>query len=150
MPRVLPGTTPGGSFPTAVRAIKEAGLDLLVITDVCLCEYTDHGHCGLLGELAPGPDELEVDNDRTVELLAREALVYAEAGADIIAPSDMMDGRIGRIRTVLDANGFFAPAGHVVRGKVCLCFLRALPGSRGFGAPDRRQAQLPDGPAQQP
>ena len=100
------GYDPEGIVPEAIRAIKEAGLDLLVIADVCLCEYTDHGHCGLLGELAPGPGEPEVDNDRTVELLAREALVYAEAGADILAPSDMMDGRIGRIRTVLDANGF--------------------------------------------
>ena len=100
------GYDPEGIVPAAIRAIKQAGLDLLVIADVCLCEYTDHGHCGLLGERATSPDGLEVDNDPTVELLAREALVYAQSGADMIAPSDMMDGRIGRIRTVLDTNGF--------------------------------------------
>ena len=99
------GYDPNGIVPAAIRAIKDAGLDLLVIADVCLCEYTDHGHCGVLGEAAIAGG-LEVDNDRTVELLAREALVYAEAGADMIAPSDMMDGRIGRIRAVLDGNGF--------------------------------------------
>ena len=99
------GYDPNGIVPAAIRAIKDASLDLLVIADVCLCEYTDHGHCGVLGEAAI-PDGLEVDNDRTVELLAREALVYAEAGADMIAPSDMMDGRIGRIRAGLDGNGF--------------------------------------------
>jgi porphobilinogen synthase len=72
---------------------------LLVATDVCMCEYTDHGHCGLLhGE--------EVDNDATLELLAREAVMHAEAGADIIAPSDMMDGRVGAIRAALDQAGY--------------------------------------------
>ena len=87
-----------GIVPQAIAAIKEADLDLLVVADVCLCEYTDHGHCGVIvGE--------EVDNDRTLELLVREALVYAEAGADIIAPSDMMDGRVGAIRRALDAAG---------------------------------------------
>ena len=100
------GYDPEGIVPIAVRAIKDAGLALLVIADVCLCEYTDHGHCGLLDGGTSGGDGLEVDNDRTVELLAREALVYAEAGADVIAPSDMMDGRIGRIRAALDGNGF--------------------------------------------
>ena len=100
------GYDPNGIVPAAIRAIKDAGLDLLVIADVCLCEYTDHGHCGLLDEGTRGVDGPEVDNDRTVELLAREALVYAEAGADMIAPSDMMDGRIGRIRAMLDGNGF--------------------------------------------
>jgi len=93
------GYDPQGIVPQALRALKEARLDLLLIADVCLCEYTDHGHCGVLhGE--------EVVNDATVELLARESLVYAQAGADIIAPSDMMDGRVGHIRRVLDLQGY--------------------------------------------
>ena len=90
------GYYPDGLVPTAVRAIKEAVPDLLVWADVCLCEYTDHGHCGLLTE------EGEVDGDSTLPLLARAALAYAEAGADAVAPSDMMDGRVGAIRTALD------------------------------------------------
>lgn len=90
---------PHGPVAEAVRAIKDAVPGLLVITDVCMCEYTDHGHCGLLhGE--------QVDNDSTLELLAREAVMHAQAGADMIAPSDMMDGRVGAIRQALDAEGF--------------------------------------------
>jgi porphobilinogen synthase len=84
----------------ATRAIKQALPDLLVITDVCLCEYTDHGHCGVL---RPGG---AVDNDATLELLARTAVSHARAGADIVAPSDMMDGRVRAIREELDAEGF--------------------------------------------
>ena len=83
----------------AIRAIKQAVPDLLVITDVCLCAYTDHGHCGLLKDGT-------VDNDPSCELLAKMALAHAKAGADMVAPSDMMDGRVGRIRRVLDAAGF--------------------------------------------
>jgi porphobilinogen synthase len=90
-----------GIIPRAVRAIKEASPDLAVITDVCLCEYTDHGHCGVVA----GGD---VDNDATLELLAREALAHARAGADVVAPSDMMDGRVRAIRTRLDDEGFSA------------------------------------------
>ena len=93
------GYAPEGLVPTAIRAIREAVPDLLVWADVCLCEYTDHGHCGLLTE------EGEVDGDSSLPLLARAALVYAEAGADAVAPSDMMDGRVGAIRTVLDDAG---------------------------------------------
>ncbi len=89
-----------GPVQEAVRAIKRDFPDLLVITDVCMCEYTDHGHCGIL--TASG----DVDNDATLELLSREALSHAEAGADIVAPSDMMDGRIGHMRDALDAAGF--------------------------------------------
>ncbi len=89
-----------GVVQTAVRALKRELPELVVITDVCLCEYTDHGHCGLLS--ATG----EVMNDPTVEVLVREALSHAEAGADIIAPSDMMDGRVGAIRAALDKAGF--------------------------------------------
>ncbi len=89
-----------GPVQEAVRAIKREYPDLLVITDVCMCEYTDHGHCGVLTKLG------EVDNDATLELLSREALSHAEAGADIVAPSDMMDGRIAHMRDSLDAAGF--------------------------------------------
>jgi porphobilinogen synthase len=88
-----------GVVQRAIRAIKEAIPALLVMTDVCLCEYTDHGHCGLI-------KNGDVDNDSTVELLVREALSHARAGADIVAPSDMMDGRVGAIRKSLDQNGF--------------------------------------------
>jgi porphobilinogen synthase len=88
-----------GVVPTAVRAIKQAVPDLVVITDVCLCEYTDHGHCGVLAEG-------EVDNDATLDLLAKEALAHARAGADLVAPSDMMDGRVNAIRDALDEEGF--------------------------------------------
>ncbi|MDQ3850745.1 MAG: porphobilinogen synthase [Actinomycetota bacterium] len=89
-----------GIVQLATRAIKEAHPDLLVITDVCLCEYTSHGHCGLLG--AGGT----VDNDGSVEVIARTALSHARAGADLVAPSDMMDGRIGQVRATLDDEGF--------------------------------------------
>jgi len=89
-----------GVVQQAVRLIKDRWPELLVITDVCLCEYTDHGHCGVV--TASG----KVDNDATLDLLAQEALSHARAGADIVAPSDMMDGRIGYIRKTLDENGF--------------------------------------------
>ncbi|MGH9405826.1 MAG: porphobilinogen synthase [Terriglobia bacterium] len=88
-----------GIVQRAVKAVKSAVPDLLVITDVCLDEYTDHGHCGVI---VNG----EVDNDSTLELLARTALTHAQAGADIVAPSDMMDGRVARIRAALDTGGF--------------------------------------------
>jgi porphobilinogen synthase len=88
-----------GVVQLATRAIKEACPGLLVVTDVCLCEYTDHGHCGRLRE------DGTVDNDASVELLARTAVSQARAGADAVAPSDMMDGRVGMIRAELDADG---------------------------------------------
>ncbi len=91
-----------GVVQLATRAIKEAHPELLVIADLCLCEYTSHGHCGVLREGANGPT---VDNDATLELLARTAISQARAGADLIAPSDMMDGRVGTIRTALDEDG---------------------------------------------
>ena len=95
---------PEGPVPQAVRAMKSAVPDLIVITDVCVDEYTDHGHCGVL---RPGPGgEPQVDNDATLEILAQMALVHARAGADVIAPSDMMDGRVGRIRKALDEGSF--------------------------------------------
>jgi porphobilinogen synthase len=91
-----------GVVQLATRAIKEAHPDLLVIADLCLCEYTSHGHCGVVREGANG---LTVDNDTTLELLARTAISQARAGADLIAPSDMMDGRVGTIRAALDEDG---------------------------------------------
>jgi len=87
-----------------VENIKRALPDLCVITDVCLCEYTEHGHCGVVR--SPDGDIGEIDNDATLPLLAREALSHVRAGADMVAPSDMMDGRVGAIRRALDANGF--------------------------------------------
>ena len=88
-----------GIIQETIRAIKKQVPELTVITDVCMCEYTDHGHCGVI-------KEGDVDNDATLQLLAAEALSHARAGADIVAPSDMMDGRVAAIREILDANGF--------------------------------------------
>jgi len=88
-----------GPVPSALRALREADLGLALFADVCLCEYTDHGHCGVL-------EKGEVVNDASVALLAKAALAYAKAGADVIAPSDMMDGRIGAIREALDEAGY--------------------------------------------
>jgi porphobilinogen synthase len=92
-----------GVVQLATRAIKQALPELLVITDVCLCEYTSHGHCGVLRTDGGAPS---VDNDATLELIARTAVSHARAGADIVAPSDMMDGRVGAIREELDGEGF--------------------------------------------
>ncbi len=92
-----------GVVQLATRAIKEAHPDLIVVTDLCLCEYTSHGHCGVVREGATG---FTVDNDTTLELLSRTAVSQVRAGADLIAPSDMMDGRVGVIRTALDDEGF--------------------------------------------
>jgi porphobilinogen synthase len=88
-----------GVVQRAVEAIRKADLKLLVITDVCLCEYTDHGHCGVI-------EDGEVDNDATLGILAKQAVSHARAGADIVAPSDMMDGRVGVIREALDEHKF--------------------------------------------
>ena len=88
-----------GVVQEAIRAIKAQHPDFYVITDVCMCEYTDHGHCGIL-------DGHEVDNDKTLEVLAKTALSHAQAGADMVAPSDMMDGRVAAIRALLDEHGF--------------------------------------------
>jgi porphobilinogen synthase len=97
-----------GIVPQAIRALKESVPGLIVMTDVCMCEYTDHGHCGILEPpRAGGPGQgLSVDNDATLPLLAKEAVAHAKAGADIVAPSDMMDGRVAAIRAALDAEDF--------------------------------------------
>ena len=92
-----------GIIQQAIRAAKKARPDFLVITDVCLCEYTDHGHCGIVNEKSGRPD---VDNDATLELLGRQAVSHAGAGADLVAPSGMMDGMVASIRGALDASGF--------------------------------------------
>ena len=130
---------PEGVVQRAVREIKAAVPELLVIADLCNCEYTDHGHCGILDERG------DVDNDATLELLGRTALSYAEAGVDIIAPSDMMDGRVGYLRATLDGSGY-----HVVCRQVRFGFLRAVSRSGGFHAAVRRPALLSDGSAQRP
>jgi porphobilinogen synthase len=127
----------GAPVQSAIRALKQELPDLLVVTDVCLCEYTSHGHCGLLvnGEVA---------NDATVELLARSALSHAEAGADIVAPSDMMDGRVGRLRRALDDGGFSQVAIMSYAAKYCSAFYGpfrdAADSAPAFG--DRRSHQM--------
>jgi porphobilinogen synthase len=98
------GWDPDGPVPRAVAELKSALPSLVVMTDVCLCEYTDHGHCGALGTRRDGA--IDVDNDLTLPLLVNEALCHARAGADVVAPSDMMDGRVRAIRAALDAEGF--------------------------------------------
>ncbi len=121
----------------AVRALKSEVPDLLVVTDVCLCEYTSHGHCGVLVEG-------EIANDATVELLVRSALSHAAAGADIVAPSDMMDGRVGRIRQALDHAGFSHVAIMSYAAKYCSAFYgpfrEAADSAPAFG--DRRSHQM--------
>jgi porphobilinogen synthase len=99
---------PEGPVPRAVAAMKDATPELLVMTDVCVDEYTDHGHCGVLKTNARGVSD--VDNDATLEVLARAAVVHARAGADVVAPSDMMDGRVGALRRALDGEGFVETA----------------------------------------
>jgi len=98
-PRGAISYSPEGVVQKAIEAIRKAGLQLLVITDVCLCEYTDHGHCGVI-------ERGEIANDPTLDILAQQALSHARAGADIIAPSDMMDGRVAAIRKKLDQHNF--------------------------------------------
>jgi porphobilinogen synthase len=126
-----------GVVQRAIEAIRHAQLDLLVMTDVCLCEYTDHGHCGIV-------ENGEVKNDPTLELLARESLSHARAGADIIAPSDMMDGRVGAIRKALDGAGFQDVAIMSYAAKYCSGFYgpfrEAAESAPQFG--DRRGYQM--------
>src|SRR5947199_217525 len=127
-----------GIVQLAVRALKAAHPDLVVITDVCLCEYTSHGHCGLLR------DDRSVDNDSSVDLLARTAISHARAGADIVAPSDMLDGRVGAIRAELDAEGFGDTAILAYSAKFASAFYgpfrEAADSAPAFG--DRRAYQM--------
>jgi porphobilinogen synthase len=131
-----------GAVQLATAAIKRAVPELLVITDVCLCEYTDHGHCGVLTKTEAGTPS--VDNDATLELLARTAVSHARAGADIVAPSDMMDGRVGAIRSELDSEGFSDIPILAYSAKFASAFygpFRAAAGSTpAFG--DRRSYQM--------
>jgi len=128
---------PNGAVQRAIEAIRKAKLDLLVITDVCLCEYTSHGHCGVI-------EKGDVANDPSVERLAAAALSHAQAGADIVAPSDMMDGRVGAIRQKLDANGFEDVAILSYAAKYCSGFYgpfrEAAQSAPQFG--DRRSYQM--------
>jgi porphobilinogen synthase len=126
-----------GVVQRAIEAVRRANLNLLVMTDVCLCEYTDHGHCGIV-------ENGEVKNDPTLELLAAESLSHARAGADIIAPSDMMDGRVGAIRKALDSGGFQDVAIMSYAAKYCSGFYgpfrEAAESAPRFG--DRRAYQM--------
>ena len=126
-----------GIIQKAVRAIKDKFPELIVITDVCLCEYTSHGHCGII-------KNGEVDNDLTLEVLAKIAVSHAKAGADIVAPSDMMDGRVGRIREALDEAGFSHVAIMSYAVKYCSAFYgpfrEAAESAPKFG--DRRSYQM--------
>ena len=130
-----------GVVQQAVRALKEASPELVVVTDVCLCEYTDHGHCGLLGEQG------EVLNDETLEVLGRIAVSHAEAGADVVAPSGMIDGMVGAIRRALDAEGHEGVAILSYAVKYASAFYGpfrdAAEGAPAFG--DRRSHQLDPG-----
>ena len=126
-----------GIVQQAVRSVKDAIPEMVVVTDVCLCEYTSHGHCGVI-------TDQQVDNDATLELLARTALSHAEAGADMIAPSDMMDGRVAEIRDILDEGGFSHIPIMSYAAKYCSAyygpFREAADSAPQFG--DRRSYQM--------
>jgi porphobilinogen synthase len=128
---------PEAPVQSAVRAIKREAPDVVVMTDVCLCEYTDHGHCGIL-------IDQEIANDPTVDQLVRAAVSHAAAGADIVAPSDMMDGRVGAIRTALDERGFEDTVIMSYAAKYCSAFYGPFRDAAGsapqFG--DRRSHQM--------
>jgi porphobilinogen synthase len=123
-PRGTSSTSATGVVQSAIEAIRKANLKLLVLTDVCLCEYTDHGHCGVI-------ENGEVANDPTISILAEQALSHARAGADIVAPSDMMDGRVAAIRKALDEHKFENIAILSYAAKYC----------SGFYSPFREAAQ---------
>jgi porphobilinogen synthase len=136
-PRGVSSLHAQGVVQRAIEAIRKAKLNLLVITDVCLCEYTDHGHCGIV-------EDGEIANDATLEILAQQALSHARAGADIVAPSDMMDGRVAAIRKMLDANKFENIAILSYAAKYCSGFYgpfrEAAQSAPQFG--DRRSYQM--------
>jgi len=129
--------SPKGAVQRSIESIRKAKLDLLVITDVCLCEYTSHGHCGVI-------KDGEILNDPSIAVLADAALSHARAGADIVAPSDMMDGRVGAIRRKLDENKFSHVAILAYAAKYCSAFYgpfrEAAQSTPQFG--DRRSYQM--------
>jgi porphobilinogen synthase len=133
-----------GVVPEAVKAIKDAAPDLAVITDVCLCAYTDHGHCGVVEGRC-------IDNDATLDLLARTAVTHAKAGADMVAPSDMMDGRVAEIRSGLDESNFTNIPIMAYAAKYCSAyygpFREAADSAPQFG--DRRTYQMDPANAQE-
>jgi porphobilinogen synthase len=133
---------PEAPVQSAIRAIKREVADVLVATDVCLCEYTDHGHCGIV-------IDNEIANDATVDQLVRAAVSHAAAGADMVAPSDMMDGRVGAIRRALDERGFENTAIMAYAAKYCSAFYGPFRDAAGsapqFG--DRRSHQMDPGNA---
>ncbi len=136
-PRGAISYSPEGVVQKAIEAIRKAGLQLLVITDVCLCEYTDHGHCGVI-------ERGEIANDPTLDILAQQALSHARAGADIVAPSDMMDGRVAAIRKKLDQHNFENISILAYAAKYCSGFYgpfrEAAQSAPQFG--DRRSYQM--------
>jgi len=134
-----PGWDPEGPVPQGLRAVRDAAHDLVLLADVCLCEYTDHGHCGVLDETGQ-----DVDNDATLTLLAREAVVYADAGADLVAPSAMMDGQVAAIREALDAEGFGGTAILSYAAKTASAFYGPFRDAAGStpGRGDRRGYQM--------
>jgi porphobilinogen synthase len=143
-PRGSSSLAADGVVQRAIAAIRKANLRLLILTDVCLCEYTDHGHCGVIGGG-------EILNDATLPILAEQALSHARAGADIVAPSDMMDGRVAAIRQKLDENGFETTAILSYAAKYCSGFYgpfrEAAQSSPQFG--DRRSYQMDPGNARE-
>ena len=143
-PRGMSSLASDGVVQQAIEGIKKANLGLLVMTDVCLCEYTDHGHCGLA-------ENGEILNDETLEILSEQALSHARAGADIVAPSDMMDGRIRAIRSKLDAHDFENTPIMAYSAKYCSAFYgpfrEAAHSAPQFG--DRRSYQMDPANAQE-
>lgn len=143
-PRGMSSLASDGVVQQAIEGIKKANLRLLVMTDVCLCEYTDHGHCGLI-------ENGEILNDETLEILSEQALSHARAGADIVAPSDMMDGRIRAIRSKLDAHDFENTPIMAYSAKYCSAFYgpfrEAVHSAPQFG--DRRSYQMDPANAQE-
>ena len=142
-PRGASSLSAQGPVQRAIEAIRKANLKLLIITDVCLCEYTDHGHCGVI-EHDPATHEAIIANDATIGTLADQALSHARAGADIVAPSDMMDGRVAAIRAKLDAHKFENVAILSYAAKYCSGFYgpfrEAAQSAPQFG--DRRSYQM--------
>jgi porphobilinogen synthase len=136
---------PEGPVPAAVRRIKDRHPELVVMCDLCLCDYTDHGHCGLVTPTG------EIDNDSSIDQLAQAAVVFAEAGADVIAPSDMMDGRVGAIRRRLDQNGRVGTLVMSYAAKYASSFYgpfrEAAESAPAFG--DRRSYQMDPGNARE-